>query len=672
MNNELKFAGEWTEYDLRLNYFIDKYKFDSSLVFSFKLPYLLPGFNESYCIKVSKNSFDTMQLNKKDRYIAFSGNRQWINNQKTTARYSTISVGSDGNTILTTDIVVAIQINRDELDSIANLFTLQVNDLTKELNVILQNVVEIISYRDNEKSNGKSFMFTTCMDCDRIHCGLYKNYVEKKYLVKQFIIANQPSPTGDSWDETSIDTCDMEKEIESWRYFKNKSNYEYKSNLFLDSIISASISIETFILSKVKSFCSNKEDETQYTSEKVTNENGVTINKFLTITKLIKKLVDEKRLLFSISKAKICDCVEKILTPRNDIMHGKLPVNSSWRCSAEIVNKELANFYSSLVLDNNRIEDEAKNDFSRWEKYQTFIEKHTRNEFVSIEDKLADAEEMCSKYTDLEYPKISKVIGIIELKDYEKAKVLQNEIMFHSSNPEAVAIELYIRYLNHEQFDYAVEILTSPAITHADERIYTALAITYYLRFQKRKNKIDLDNAVLMIEKAMQSSNKYILSFRVARDIYITCNNKMKIATVSKALSQDKENFEFLLFCASFYLNEHMYNDAELALRNFVDSFEKHPYEKYCMDYVVYKNDLSSILQLCLQICTSLINLGRNMGDTMNRIKSFSACTLCGVKRYNNIAAFARNKNNYKSYQVTISLPNLIILGKNGNYIIKK
>ena len=289
MNNDLKFAGEWTEYDLRLNYFIDKHKFDSELVFCFKLPYLLPKFNESYCVKGSKNSFDSELLNQTDRYIAFSGSQHWVNDQKTTARYSTLSVGGDGNTVLITEVVVAIQINRIEFDSIANLFSLQVDELKAELNAILQNVVEIIAYRYNEKSNGESFMFPTCMDCDRIHCGLYKNFIEKRLLRKQFIIANQTSPTGDSWDETAISTSNMENEIERWRYFKNKSNYEFKSNLCLESIISAAISIETYILSVVKSFCSDEEEEIQYTSEKVINENGTTIDKFLTMTKLIKK-----------------------------------------------------------------------------------------------------------------------------------------------------------------------------------------------------------------------------------------------------------------------------------------------------------------------------------------------------------------------------------------------
>ena len=672
MNNELKVAGEWTEYDLRLNYFIDKYKFDSELVFSFKLPYLLPKLNKSYCITASKNSFDSTLLNQKDRYIAFSGSRQWINDQKITARYSTLSVGSVGNTILTTEVVAAIQINRDEFDSIANLFSLQVDDLKKELDVILQNIVEIISYRYNEKSNGESFMFPTCMDCDRIHCGLYKNFIEKRYLSKQFIIANQPSATGDTWDETAISTSNMEKEIESWRYFKNRSNYEYKSNFFLDSIVSAAISIESYVLSTVRSFCLSEEDEKQYTSEKVINENGVTVEKFLTMTKLIKKLIDDKRVSFSTSKTKISDCVEKILNPRNDIMHGKLPVNNSWKSSAETVNKELSFFYNSLVLANHSTEGKAENEFSRWEEYQTYIEKHTKNEFASKEEKLANAEEMCGKYPEFEYPKIAKIIATIELEDYEKAKVLQDEIMSETSNPEAVAIELYIRYLNHKQFGLAIEVLTSATITDANERIYTALAMTYHCRYQEKKDSIDLDNAVLMIEKAMQLSNKYALSFRVARDVYISSNNKRKIESVSKALAKDKTNFDFLLFCAMFYFNEQMYDDAELALRDFVDSFEKHPFEKYCMDYAIYKNDLSGVLKSSLKICTSLSGLGRNVKDIMNRIDLLSTRPLCGVKRYNSIGAFRKNTRNDKSYQVTIPLPDLTILGNNGNYIIQK
>ena len=259
-------------------------------------------------------------------------------------------------------------------------------------------------------------------------------------------------------------------------------------------------------------------------------------------------------------------------------MHGKLPVNNSWKSFAENVNKELAFFYNNLVLGNVSISIEGENDFSRWKEYQAYIEKHTKNEFASKEERLANAHEMCEKYPEYEYPKMAKIIATIELGDYEKAKVLQDEIMSQTSNPEAAAIEFYIRYLNHKQFDFAIEVLTSAAITDANERIYTALAMTYHCRYQEKKDRMDLDNAVLMIEKAMQLSNKYVLSFRVARDIYISGNNKKKIASVSNALVQDKTNFEFSLFCALFYLNEKMYNDAELALRDFVDSFENHPY----------------------------------------------------------------------------------------------
>ena len=156
----------------------------------------------------------------------------------------------------------------------------------------------------------------------------------------------------------------------------------------------------------------------------------------------------------------------------------------------------------------------------------------------------------------------------------------------------------------------------------------------------------------------------------MARDVYISCNNKTKIANISNALAQDKTNFDFSLFCALFYLNEQMYNDAELALRDFVDSFEKYPYEKYSMDYAIYENSLSTILKSSLKICASLSVLGKNVEDITNRINLLSERPLCGVKKYNNIGAFRKGKD--KPYQVEIPLPDLAILGNNGNYIIQK
>jgi len=75
-----------------------------------------------------------------------------------------------------------------------------------------------------------------------------------------------------------------------------------------------------------------------------------------------------------------------------------------------------------------------------------------------------------------------------------------------------------------------------------------------------------------------------------------------------------------------------MYDDAELALRDFVDSFEKYPYEKYSMDYVIYENNLSTILKSSLKTCASLSDLGKNIEDITNRINWLSTRPLCGVK----------------------------------------
>ena len=190
--------------------------------------------------------------------------------------------------------------------------------------------------------------------------------------------------------------------------------------------------------------------------------------------------------------------------------------------------------------------------------------------------------------------------------------------------------------------------------------------------YREKKDKINLDNAVFMIEKAIKLSNKYILSFRVARDIYISSNNKVKTESISKALAKDKTNFEFLLFCALFYFNEQMYNDAEVALHDFIDSFEKYPTEKYCMDYAIYNNNLSSVLMTSLKICNELSSMGRDVNEIKNRINLLSNRHLSGVKCYNSIDAFSKNKSIYKTYQVTTPLPDLYILGSAGNSIIRK
>ena len=115
-----------------------------------------------------------------------------------------------------------------------------------------------------------------------------------------------------------------------------------------------------------------------------------------------------------------------------------------------------------------------------------------------------------------------------------------------------------------------------------------------------------------------------------------------------------------------------MYNDAELALRDFVDSFENHPYEKYCMDYAIYKNDLSKILKSSQEICSTLSTCHRNMADVIKRIDSLSNRKLIGTKSYDKIGAFKESTSTAKSYQVTTPLPDLAILGNAGNYIIKK
>ena len=348
MSIGLNVGNSFVRYDLRINEYIDLNQFDGQLIINCSLPYFLPKMNEVYCISVMPNQFESNLFRNESRKIVFAGTRNWINNQPLAARHSTIEISSKGNTVLSTTLVIAIELKKEEFFNFSQIINSS-NVIETELKLIMQNALEIILYKFNELCDGKSFITPSYFYYDRIHILFLKNYFYKRLLIWEYIAPNDINPANSNIDETAFSFEEINQEILTWRYFNNKSNYHFMCYEFLDSIISAAIAIESFAYSLVKTFCSTDNEVQLYTSEIVKNKNDDERPVFLTMHKLIKKLKDDKKINTSLSNNQIDKHISRVLNPRNDIMHGKMPINTPLRLEAKKVNESLNVFFNSII-----------------------------------------------------------------------------------------------------------------------------------------------------------------------------------------------------------------------------------------------------------------------------------------------------------------------------------
>lgn len=594
----LNTGSTFIKYDLRMDTFFDGLGFESEIIFNFNLPVLLPKLNECYYISIPKGTFSSKVLSDSERYIVFSGTRNWIENQKTFSRYSTITIGGQGNTILNTSLSIAVEIKNHEKKVLSKF--IDSKEFIYEMRSILQDAIEVISYRYNLNSDGESFFEPSYLNCDRMHCYYMKNYVEKRRIIWEYISPNKNSPTDNGINENAILQEEM-CETDNWRYFKNKSNYQFKTCNYLDSIISAAIAVETYAYSVVASFCDSEDKINDYSSE-IIEKDGEKQKVFLSIGKLIKKLKSDAKISTTLPNHKLEKYIYKILKPRNEIMHGKYAFNISYKIKAMEVNESLNIFFSSIISDNNKIDVKKIKEQYEYRKflYYPFQKNITYQEIFDKAQKFID------EYPDYEYPRLIFFRSAILLGKNKIALEEQNYLLSHSKNVNAIVVDISTFYLNINKNEEAIKVL-SDYISSGDERVHTMLGYMYFLKFKKTKNHFDLKKAYELCIEAQNINEKYLTNYAILRNIYDInkdFENSLKCGNLMVKL--ENNDYESSLFCAENSIALNKIEDAFNYIKQFLDRIEKNNYKNYQLDFLLVDTS-KNIYERSEKICDVLI-----------------------------------------------------------------
>lgn len=596
----LNTGSTFIKYDLRMDTFFDGLGIGSEIIFNFNLPFLLPKLNECYYIQIPKNTFSSKILSDSKRYVVFSGTRNWIEKQKISSRYSTISIGGQGNTVLNTSLSIAVEIKNDEKNFLSKF--IDNKEFIYEMRSILQDAIEVISYKYNLNSDGESFFEPSYLNCDRMHCYFMKNYVEKRRIIWEYISPNKNSPTNDSYNETPILQEEMGETIDNWRYFKNKSNYQFRTCNYLDSIISAAIAIETFAYSVVSSFCDSEDKINDYSSE-IVEKDGEKQQVFLSMGRLIKKLKNENKIITTLSNNKIEKCIYKILKPRNDIMHGKCIFNISYKIKAKEVNEALNNFFSSITIDSNK-KNEVKKIKEQYE-YRKFL-YYPFQENITYQELFDEAQKFVDKYPDYEYPRLIYFKSAFLLDEKEIASNEQKYLLKHSKNVNAIVIDIADFYLNNKKFEEAMEILNNFE-NLGDERVYTMLGLMYFIKFEKTKNSFDLNKAHDFCIKAHNINKKYLTNYMLLRTFYYFDNHFEEALNCSIIMAKsDHNDYESYLFCAECSIILNKVEDTFNYIKQFLEHIEKNDYKVYKLDFLLIEVS-ENLYERAKKICDILI-----------------------------------------------------------------
>ena len=667
MSSSLNTGNNYITYDLRLDSYIDEYEFDGEIVLNFTLPFLLPKINDAYCILTSEEYFVSDLFIKESRRVVFAGTRNWIDDQNISARHSTISISSQGNTVLTTSLTVAIEVKKKEFNAISSLIG-RTDILENKLKDIMQDSLEIILVKYNECAEGKSFRTPSYFDCDRIHAQFFKNYFMQRLKVWEYVTPNDTSPDGMGIDESPILREEMEKDVLTWKYFLNKTNYHFLCKEYLDSIISAAIAVESYALNVVRSFCNNEDDEKSYTSEIVIGEMGQERISFLPMHKLYKKLKEDKHIYSSLSNTELTKCISKILNPRNDIMHGKRKVNFPLNEEAVNVNKYVNMLFKSIEVEEDDLEEHTALKIISCNETQ-MIYSTLSNMSIAEEEKVELVLRYIEKYPSnlilqYIYGKLVYMIGSIE-----EAVESWTNVIERCKNKSHVVIEICKFCYSQNNIDLSMDFLDKVPIEEQDERWNAFNAFLNFEKYLLNDDEKYIAKAIEQIELVRMKKPHYQVAYYIARDIAYKLNDILKARDFSRLLYKlNTKNYESMLFSAECNMllssEKECYNDFII----FLEIYKKNNYADYVVDFYRRSYNSDEIYSRALDI---FIYLFQELQQDENKInilkeayKGFKRIELVGEISHGKPIVFMPTDKNSSNFLVKANFP---FLGTVGN-----
>lgn len=329
MSIEIKFPREFDEYIYKNNIY-------GEILINYDLPYYLDTKSTCYEMLLDTEFFDGFPNNTRKMLVNIE--RKWHENQGIALRGSTFSVGSDNYGFQNSSIQVLIQVHEDEMDTINNLF----KDIDSFQEVI-QKSLEIFIIKYNINMNGNHFVTPSASDCSMTFIILYKNWLQYKEDINGYISPNISKSCNYDMGEHIYDSS---LEIQMYRYFLNKARYSRANFDYIDTIISGAIAIESFVYDTIRHFISDDNEVDLYTYNKEEE-------KYYSVFQLIRKLIEDNYLVNKngLSMSKLRTYVSDVLSPRNDLMHGKLKSLEGLNSRAKMSFESLNEIFNSLLIN---------------------------------------------------------------------------------------------------------------------------------------------------------------------------------------------------------------------------------------------------------------------------------------------------------------------------------
>lgn len=314
------------------NEFIDKNNIEAEFCFSFDLPYELQICPKHYYFESTENMFKL--LNNRKRNIVIEVKRNWNVDQATALRHSTFQLGEGGYGFINTSLNILVESFNDEIDDIRKIYA---NDKDKFIRDLMQSVMEYFIFKYDESLGGNHFISPSSYDCSRIAFFYFKQkcWSDKEEL--EGMISLNPNHRNINYVKDDFKQ-NLNNRFSIWKLFFNKSKYSYEVYDYIDSIISAAISIESYFYDIIQSNV-DLDKKSDYIGENET---------FKPTHKIAKILYDNGYISKRISKTNMNKLIMKILKPRNDIMHGRLETPLGLNNIAKDVNSAIIEFYEKF------------------------------------------------------------------------------------------------------------------------------------------------------------------------------------------------------------------------------------------------------------------------------------------------------------------------------------
>lgn len=535
------------------NDYIEKNNIYGEILLNYDLPYFLN--TKEACYEMELDTEFLEGFPNKSRKMLINVERKWNENQGVALRGSTFSVG-DSYGFQSSSIQIFIQIYEEEIDLIHDLFK-DINNFQE----VMQKSLELFIIKYNINMNGNHFVTPSVSDCSMRCIFLCKNWLQFKEIINGHI-----SPNGSSYTHYEMDEhiYNDSLEVDIYKYFLNKARYSKRNFDYIDTIVSGAIALESFVYSTIRCFLKSEEEVNAYTFDNKKE-------KYYSVNQLIRKLIEDNYIINknAMSNTTLAKHISNILSPRNDLMHGKLRnlegLNSRAKKSFESLSELFDNLdinieirkhtinNNEIVISQNRqcvkniINESLKlNPIDKIDKLKQGLEFDSKSSviymFIGIEylnlgnfDKGMKYLEEALKYTEFK-DEIYYYIGIGFTLIHDFYKAIETFKLVKSKpqrNSEGFCVNSYNLKLG-ECYFYLSKYKSNAIQDNKSKEDYLELAIETFNIITD--NEIHINIKYINLARAYMDNNEYLKA--------LTC--------AEKVLVKDSNNYEMLLiksFC---------------------------------------------------------------------------------------------------------------------------